>query len=178
MERKSLQPLLLLSICFAFLNSNLFSQSKVNITAGAGLPEILNVGIRFEVSENGQFGVSIGSAFSKINKVASYAVDYSHHFGPQQKKSSRKRKYFRLVLGHLREDGFSKISKIGTLNTRIGWDIGFTPDFGLQMDVGLGFIIYEKEIEKEGVESFFDWGWDGYGGEIFPSTSVKLYYRL
>lgn len=92
--------------------------------------------------------------------------------------ANRKRKYFRLGLGYLREDVYFSIYKTGNLNIRIGWDFSFTRNFGFQIDIGPGFMIFEDEIEKFEVDGWFNWDWDEYGGAIFPSIGIKTYYRL
>ncbi|EAR00329.1 hypothetical protein [Maribacter sp. HTCC2170] len=153
-------------------------QQKPNITVGAGIPELLNLGIRYEFNENNIFGLSIGSTLSKNEDVLSLSGSFFHHFGGKVNKANRKRTYFRMGLGYLREDGYSSISKYGTLDIRIGWDFSLGVKTGIQLGIGPMFIIAENEIEKfENDDGWFDFDFKS-GSIIYPSIGITLYHRL
>lgn len=50
----------MLDKCFLFSSGKqIFGQEKINISAGVGFPETINIGIRFQIAQS-QIGASIG----------------------------------------------------------------------------------------------------------------------
>ena len=77
-------------------NIQLYSQAeKFNITAGAGYPEALNVGVRYQLNQQ-QVGLGLGYGMSEscgskkeIKTSFSISADYFYHFGGTSEFSNR-----------------------------------------------------------------------------------------
>jgi hypothetical protein len=84
----------LLFITVVFINTDqLFGQEKVNISVGVGFPEVINLGMRYQINQS-QIGASIGwwpgnpDAFLfNWENILSFSGDYYYHFGGSSKFS-------------------------------------------------------------------------------------------
>ena len=141
-----------------------------------GIPELFNIGLGYDFDSDNHVRFSLGSTLSSNETVVSYTGDFSHHFGGKTNLANRKRNYFKMGINFLREEDDFSIYKYGTLNIRFGWDFSLNRKTGIQVDIGPGFVISEKEIEKIEGGGWFDL--DFAGNTFFPSTGVTIYYKL
>jgi len=78
----------LLIIIFLFSSGKqMFGQEKINISAGVGFPETINIGIKFQIAQS-QIGASIGwwpgnpdGFLFNWENILSFSGDYYYHFG-------------------------------------------------------------------------------------------------
>ncbi len=159
---------ILLIIAFSFSSGNqalgqeeadtwdidqLFEIEKVNISAGLGFPEALNIGVRLQLYQI-QIGFSIGSFPSEDRSYFSTSGDLYYHFAGHSKLSNRRAWYGRGGITYQRREltkptypstGWS--AKELFLNLRIGRDINFSPTIGINIDAGASFSLFYEYIE-------------------------------
>ncbi len=148
-------------------------QEKINISAGFGLPELLNAGVRFHANQT-QIGFSVGSVPVSDEKNLSISGDIFYHFAGSSEYSNRRPWYFRAGLNYLRTETTREIEKYTFLNTRFGRDFNVSEKFGIGLDVGATFELEKKEILKDNQTS----SWFDLDFPVFPSLSLSVFYRI
>jgi hypothetical protein len=150
-----------------------FGQEKVNMSVGIGLPELLNIGIKYQLEQT-QLGISLGSVPVKDESIVSVSGDVYYHFGGVSELSNKRPWYGRIGLNYLRDETKSLIEKVSYLNLRIGRDFNISKKIGIEVDVGLGLQLFHEKIEKPSA------GWFNLHIElpVIPSIGIALFYRI
>jgi hypothetical protein len=138
---------ILIIITFAFINANQsFGQKKMILSAGIGFPDLLNIGIRYQILDQAKIGLSIGwwppSSSSGIiiwGNLISFSGDFYYHFGGSSKFSDMRPWYGRIGLNNI-------TNYHPTSYLRIGRDLNSDKNFVISIDAGLGFQSVNKEI--------------------------------
>jgi hypothetical protein len=165
--------LLLFSIFLFYGGNQLLGQEKLNISIGMGLPELLNVGVRYQL-EQAQIGISFGSMPVKDESLISVSGDVYYHFGGLSELSNRRPWYGRIGLNYFREETKTFVDKNIYLNLRIGRDINFSKKIGIDIDAGAFFQLFHDRINKEPSSG---WNFD-LEIPVLPSLGIGLFYRL
>lgn len=143
---KTLSGMLLISAFFLGSGGQVSGQEKVNVTAGAGFLETLNIGIRYQLDQS-QLGLSIGTwpsvsgSWFDWNSLISVSGDFFHHFGGFSEFSDLRPWYGRIGLDFLRIGWDDDIENNLEPHFRIGRDFYFNRSFGCSLDAGVGFFI-------------------------------------
>lgn len=150
------------------------AQEKLNISGGLGLPELLNIGVRYQL-EQVQIGFSVGSMpYGSGEYLVSFSGDVYYHFGGSSELSNRKPWYGRIGLNYLRDESELVIDKYFYLTTRFGRDFNISRKIGIEIDIGAIFQLSNKEIRKSPPS-----GWDfNFEYPVLPSIGVGLFYRI
>lgn len=167
--------------CFMFLLSaftllpftSSFCQEKVNLSAGFGLPELLNLGIKYQL-EQMQLGISVGT-FPSEDKIFCISGDVYYHFAGTSELSNRRPWYGRFGLTYLYDETDVLIDKYLYLDLRVGYDINFSKKFGIEVDAGLVFQLSKEETRKKPKTGFFDLDLDF---PLLPAFGVCFFYRI
>jgi hypothetical protein len=143
-----------------------FGQDKLNIAAGIGFPELVNIGARYQHRQT-QFGMNIGSFPSATEAYLSVSGDVYYHFGGFSGLSIRRPWYGRIGLNYLRREdkelySSSKYS-YSYLQFRVGRDFNISKKFGIDFDLGIGIQILNTERSDI---------------PVMPFTGLVLFYRL
>jgi len=164
-NRRRLLFIYVLSIIILQSSINqLFGQEKVNITAGAGFLEALNLGVRFQHKQT-QFGFSLGTFPIEDESFFSVSSDFFYHFGGLSDLSERRPWYSRAGLNYSRDEKSAFVDKLLYLNLRFGRDLNISRRIGIAIDAGIGIRIL-SDIES---------GWDF---PVMPNFGLVLFYRL
>lgn len=149
--KKNLKALfcILLIIAFSFSSVNqLLGQKKVDISAGIGFPELLNIGMRLQHDQK-QIGFSIGSFPSEDRSYSAISGNVYYHLAGHSKLSNRRAWYGRGGISYLRDEltmfskpGWAWTTKDLNLYLRLGRDINFSPTIGINIDVGASFSLF------------------------------------
>src|SRR6478735_1147570 len=131
-----LYNLTLFSIFSLCCSNQSFGQEKVNISAGVGFAEFLNVGVRYQLKQ-AQIGISLGSLPRKEGSLISVSGDYYGHFAGSSKLSNRRPWYGRAGLNYIRDEDSTHNDKYVYLNFRFGRDINISKKLGIQIDAGI-----------------------------------------
>jgi len=166
--------ILMLFSLFSFCCSNQsFAQEKVNISAGIGLPELLNVGVRYQLKQ-AQIGLGFGFMPLKEESLISVSGDGYYYFAGLSRLSNRRTWYGRLGLNYMRDENKFLVDKYLYLNLRFGRDFNFSKKFGVQIEAGTIFQLFNETIRK--VPSS---GWDfDIEFPVLPSIGMGLFYRI
>jgi hypothetical protein len=142
---------ILMIITFLFSSGGqMFGQEKVAISTGFGLPEALNIGLRYQILDQAKIGLSVGWWENEI----SLSGDYYYHFSGSSKFSDIHPWYGRI--------GLNCIPNWWTNSyLRIGRDFNLSKYIGISIDAGLMYnFIYRKHglhplITTYGVSLFY-----------------------
>ena len=166
--------LILCIIASSFHFKPLSAQEKINISSGFGMPELLNIGMRYQF-EQIQAGISLGTIpFSPDENSLSVSGDIYYHFGGFSKLSNRRPWYVKAGLNYLRNETDAFTDKYYHLNTRIGREFNISGKIGIQLDAGAIFQLRNEEVRKKANN-----GWDiDIDFPVFPSVGIALFYRI
>ncbi len=167
--------LLALLLCFLFTRP-IYAQKSISLIAGAGLPELIHVGARYQV-EQSQVGASIGFASQALT---SYNADFLFHFGKASTLSSRKPWYVKWNYTYLKEK--NEYEKINTslFGGRIGREFNITQTFGIALDGGFIFRLDEDTTQLKPRPSS---GWKldldlGILNILLPAVGINTFYKF
>ena len=156
-----------------FSDSQVLGQEKVNLSIGAGIPEWLNIGIRYQLEQT-QIGMSIGTLPLNSNQsIFSISSDLFYHFGGHSKLSARRPWHGRVGLNYFRNETEFLIKKSTSIYARLGRDFNISKKIGVAADAGLGFKLLHNEIEKKPQDC-----WVNFEYNVIPSISISVFYRL
>jgi len=148
-----------------------FPQPKVNISAGFGVFEFVNAGVKLQWQQF-QAGASIGTMpFLKDEKIFSLSGDLYFHFGDTVKHTSTKPWYVKTGISYF-SDALPDIKdKFTFLNLRFGRDLNISPKMGIDVELGALIQLSHKTIPDE------DRFWN-FNMPIWPAIGVNIFFRL
>jgi len=164
----------MLTCIFVFcVNSHLSAQEKVNISAGFGYPELINVRATYQLKQT-QIGLGVGSIPTANENLLSISGDVSYHFAGKSELSERRPWYVRTGFNFLCDDRLSVVDKFLYYNVRIGRDFNVSNKLGIGIDAGAIFQLFRKTIRDDDSS-----GWNiNFDFPVSPSFSVGVYYRI
>jgi hypothetical protein len=145
-----------------------FSQSKPEVSVGAGMPELVNMKFRF--GNNTQLGMSAGFiTFAFIDDDAvnwSLAIEGVHHYAGSSKYSELKTWYLMLGAGYYQFDVVRHYDNFDlAIYPRLGKKCYFSKKSGVNLDAGLFVPLSTSSFHEEGFR-------------ILPSGSIGLFVRF
>jgi len=178
--RNILKPLscFLLIITFLFSSGGqIFGQGKVSLSAGLGIPELINMGIQYRIDQ-AQIGIGFGYfppsgsgsdslSFLAWGPLKSLSGDIYYHFGKLPKSSNLIDHpwYVRLGFAYSREERRDKVNSVFFLSPRIGRDINISKRVGIGIDLGINMVHY---LSDPSVPYFLSlYGLPGLGIRVF-----------
>jgi hypothetical protein len=162
-----LRSLLLTGILLANADQ-LLAQGKVDVSAGIGIPELLDLGVRYQIKQL-QIGITYGFWPQTDESVTSFGGDFYCHFGRKANLSSLRPWYGRTGITLLHDQLGTTIEKYVYLNARLGRDFNFSEKLGMDIAAGAIFqLAYESNIEN------------GFSIDypVLPSLGISFFYRL
>ncbi|MBN2614767.1 MAG: hypothetical protein JXR71_03665 [Bacteroidales bacterium] len=162
----------LLLILVLGIGQSASGQGKAVISAGFGIPELLNVGAQYQFHQC-QLGFSVGTFPVSGRKLMSISGDFRYHFAGYSDVTSLRTFYGKLGLTYLSNDVAGKIGHYVYLNTRIGNDFNITHKFGITVDIGVLYEIDQKIIQVSNDCWYLPMNW-----RISPSVGIGLFYKL
>jgi len=171
------KPLFHILLIFTLLISychQVFGQEQVNISAGFGIPELSNIGVRYQLDQV-QIGLSVGSMPVENGSIISILGDIRYHFGGFSELSNRRPWYGRIGLNYLRDETENLIHKYLYFNTRIGRDFNISNKIGVEIDIGAIFQLSHEEIRKKPSNGCWICPIEF---PVLPSVGIGLFYRV
>ncbi|MBC8321006.1 MAG: hypothetical protein H8E34_09810 [Bacteroidetes bacterium] len=144
---------------------------KINIAAGFGFPEFLNIGVRYQFSQN-QLGVCFGTLPGQHTNFA-ISGEYFYHFGGLSNLSTQRPWYAKLGFTYYREESEKFTLTDDYLSLRVGRVFNISKKLGIMVDAGAFFTVYSKKIKKDPNAS--DWNLES---PVWPSFGMGLFYRI
>ncbi|MDF0705792.1 MAG: hypothetical protein VX772_06415 [Bacteroidota bacterium] len=175
--------LILVPCLVVLIHFNSYGQEKVNVAATIGAPDLIGIGVRFQMRQS-QIGLSYG--FATINdsydKTYIISAEYFNHFSGQSKFTNRRPWYFRGGFNYMvDEDDYYKDTYLYT-SLRLGRDFNVSKKIGFTFDLGLMVELLHNEKEKQPLEVpywfNFDWGFSSSDAKVLPALSLGLFYRI
>ena len=135
----------ILLIIFLLLNSGIqmFGQKKALISGGIGFAEMINIGVKYQVSQQSQIGLSIGmwppsdDWLFNWNSLISISGDFYYHIGGSSEYTEISPWYIRMGLVYIRVAGEDYIDNNLESHLRFGRDFNFSEDIGISLDAGV-----------------------------------------
>ncbi len=166
---------ILLIITFSFSSGNqLLGQKKVDISAGIGVPELLNIGMRLQLDQI-QIGFSIGSFPSEDRSYSAITGDFYYHFAGHSKLSNRWAWYGRGGITYQRKElvkptylDWAWTAKELYFNLRLGRDINISPNIGINIDAGASFSLFYEYVGHMGSFHF----------PVLPGLGATFFIRI
>lgn len=166
-----------LLILYLYNVHGVYGQEKFNLTTGIGLPELINIGMKYQVNQS-QIGLSVGSFPVGSNEnIISISTDYYYHFGGLSELNKVRPWYAKVGLNYLRDETETIIDKYVFLNTRIGRDFNISKKIGIQLDIGLLIELQNEQERKIPINDSWNLNLD-LDFPILPSIGIGLFYRI
>jgi hypothetical protein len=148
-----------------------YGQKEINLSAGFGIPELLNIGIRGQVKQI-VLGVSVGTVpgLPGDEKIFSVCGDIFYHFGKVPELSERRVWYTRVGVNYLSDKNNNWDQRFTYLNLRIGRDLNLSKKIGIQIDLGTLIELSKKIVPDSWVTLLFP--------AIVPSIGLNFFLRL
>jgi len=129
-----LKKIIILVFVLLSFTSLLAQRNNFYISTGAGLPELLNVGIgyRFE-----QIKIGLTAGTKPKDDVISLMLDGRFYFGEISKLSQKAPWYLHFGFDFLKSKTITEKEKFLFNTIRIGREIYFSKNFGLDLNIGL-----------------------------------------
>ncbi len=152
---------------------NTSAQGRIALTAGLGVPELLNAGLRYGKGQS-QFALTVGTIPSQEEESLSLSGDFYRHFGGKAKLTERKPWFVKLGLNYLKSESPFLIEKYGYLNFSIGREFNLTEHLGVQFHGGTIFQFHESVIEKQP-----SYGFDiDISFPVLPCLGIATFYKF
>ena len=165
-----LTMLSLFVICFG---SQSFGQERLNLSAGIGFPEYLNLGARYQLKQS-QIAIGYGFTTSSDNGSYSLTGEYFLHLHGTSDFSKRRPWYARTGVTYMHDESEFFIRNVVWLSSRLGREFNVSKKLGMQIDLGAMYMLYfDSKTKKPGG------GWDLVNIlPIWPSFGLGVFYRF
>jgi len=149
----------ILLIGLVFSDNPIIAQSKFELSAGLGWPELLDIGVRY----GNNFQVGVSQSFWSFKFIGPTSAEVCYHFGGKSELTERPPWYLFGGLGCLwgRDGDETDVY----FYPRIGRSLNFSERTGINCDIGAFFPL------SKGARDFFD-------SPIYPSGSISFFIRL
>lgn len=167
----------LLFSVFILSSGKVRAQEGVNVTAGLGLPELLNLGLRLQFSQT-QLGVAVGVDPWSEDESLAISGDFYYHFGGKSEYTTLRPWFGKIGLTHLRSENEWYRNTALALVPRVGREFNISSNFGIALEAGIFILLYDHEKTlKPNPDSWFDLDLD-FSGIPLPTGGVNFYYRF
>lgn len=163
--------LVFISAISFFVGNSMYAQERFNLTAGFGVPELINIGLKYQLDEQSQLGLTAGTEFNMI----ALSGDLYFHFAGSSKFSYRRPWYGRAGLTYWRNDDEFATETWLWLSPRIGRDLNISERWGIAIDAGVAFRLQNEEVIKKPQSNPFNIDIDF---PILPALGIAIFYRL
>ena len=167
MKSSKLIVKIILAVGLILSDIPVFSQGKFEIAGGIGIPELCNIGIRYEVFDQVIIGLSYGFGEYTTDQLRSLSGDFYYHFGGLSKFSNMHPWYGRIGINYFRA-GETVKDDYWDSYLRIGREFYFVRNFGISLDAGLDYVLYARIAAREH-EKYNHW---------LPAVGVNLFIRF
>lgn len=171
----------LCTFLFFIINTHAQETEKVNLSAGVGYPEAINLGLRYQIVQS-QLGLFIGAFPVSDGSIFTAGGDYSYHFAGSSDYSARKPWYVKAGLNYLHEKDEYDDNKYFMLVPRIGRDLNLSSKVGIAVEAGIFGVLSrnETQFKRNPNDEIFEfiYGVSTDVPDIGISFGVNIFYRL
>ncbi len=163
--------------CLVFFSSEEMNSQDVNVSAGIGLPELLNLGLRLQFEQT-QVGIAVGTASWYEENEFSISGDFYYHFGGTSEFTTLRPWFVKTGLTYLQAEDEWDRETLLILVPRLGREFNISTKFGVALEAGFMVLLMdEKKVLKERPDSFWNFELD-FSGDVLPSAGLNLFYRF
>lgn len=163
--------------CLMLAIPNDSKAQEVRVSAGFGLPELMNAGLRLQLDQS-ELGLAAGFFPDADEDVLSFSADYYYHFGGNSQYTDLRPWFLKAGLSFSRSENEWERVNYTFLVPRVGREFNISERLAIGLEMGIFIILSEKETEKNMTsESVWNFDFD-FTGSVLPSAGVNLIYRL
>jgi hypothetical protein len=151
----------------------LFGQGKFSVSGGFSLPELLNGSVLYQLKQS-QIGLNIGFYPKYSYKYIPLSAIYYYHFAGSSEFSTLRPWYGKSGLMYLVDEDQYMLDKSLYIPLLLGRNFNMSMHFGLNLEIGLAFLIYNDNTIKEYHE--YPYGSPEVGST--PSGGFAFFYRF
>ena len=144
-------------------------KSLFSISAGASLPEMFNLGGRFQYNNNGKFYLKLGTNFNINDNIFTGTLNHCWYFGPVSKKTNTKMWGLNTGYTLLHDKNENLEEYISFLNLFFSYEFKIHKKLFIEPELGASFRIYT--YVKNGFSS-------GYNIPVIPKFGINFIYSL
>jgi len=170
-KMRPLGYLLLIITLFFMGGTHLTGQEKINVAAGFGVPEFLNIAVRYQFRQS-QLGVGFGTLPGQ-NRNFTISGEYFYHFGGSSELSIQRPWYGKISFVYLQEESETKFASDSFLCLRVGRNFNISKKVGIMIDAGAAVTLFHKRTKKDPDAS----DWDLHS-PVWPGIGIGLFYRI
>ena len=154
------------------------AQQDFNLTAGTGIPEMVNVGVRMQVDQV-QYGVALGISPGYKNENFNVSGDFYYHFGGRSYQTDLQPWYGKGGITYMHSEGEWEKRMNLLFVPRLGREFNVTPQFGIALEAGIMLMLIDRNTAKKEKTGVVSGDLDLIGSDfVLPSAGLKIYYRL
>ena len=153
--------------------SECYAQHSFDVSAGIGDIELINAGLRYQLSNRIQIGIKGGTFPSNSENSISISGNAYYHFAGYSKLSDQPPWYTRIGINYLKGENEKLLEKYLFLDLRIGRDINITEKIGIKLDGGI--VIQMKKTYVHKVSTGWNFNFDI---PVIPGLGIELFYRI
>lgn len=166
---------LLLIIFLSAIYSALAQHKDLDLVAGIGFPEMLHIGFNAGISPRSDLGFNAGARVSGFEAVQ-VTIEHKFNVASSKKFEASPTWYFGQRLTFFHVDNSTRVWRVLYLTPVIGRHVNISDRFGLNLDLGIYIILWEKTNRCSA-------GCDGYGRREFtdyfsPTGRFQIFYRI
>lgn len=154
-----------------------FAQKKWDASAGLGIAELANLGIRYQPSKLIEVGFKAGTWKMNESKLSAFSGDIYFHLGGKPVFTTIPPWYAKLGVNIMRDKRPDFLSKISYVNMRVGRDFYLSPRWGFKLDGGLNIEVYSNEEQQ--TTNNGEWNWNiNIDFPVLPAAGIDFFYRI
>lgn len=135
---------LLMAVMLCCILRQSSGQGKVSLAAGVGLPELINIGLRYQLADQAKAGFSVGwwppsqPGWFSWGHLFSISGDFFIHFGGSSELTELRPWFARIGINYVCDSDEPWFLPV---YLRIGRELNLDTDNGLSIDAGAGYNI-------------------------------------
>lgn len=151
-----------------------FGQHRTSVSAGIGIPELANIGIRHRINQT-RLGLTIGTMPVRDESIFSICGDVFFHVGGKSRYTDLHPWYLQSGLNYLHDETTKVMDNYLYLKLRVGREFNITERIGVDLEGGLLIELSHDSVEKVPSNSWFDLDLDY---PVLPALGVSVFYRI
>jgi hypothetical protein len=155
------------------VNNQCYAQNLFDASAGIGVLELLNAGVRYQLNRDIQIGLKLGTFPTSDESIISISGNVYYHFAGSSKLSNQPPWYGKIGINYLKGESDKILEKYLFFDLLLGRDINLTKRLGIKIDVGCGFQVIKKFEQK--IHSDLNFNFDI---PFIPCMGIEVFGRI
>ena len=165
----------LLIIFVSAIHSALAQHKDLDLVAGIGFPEMVHIGFNTGISPKSALGFNAGAKTSGF-EAGQVTIEHKLNVASSKKFEASPTWYFGQRLTFFHVDNSARVWRVLYLTHVIGRHVNISDRFGLNLDLGIYIVLWEKTNRCPG-------GCDAYGRReltdyFSPTGRLQVFYKI